>query len=93
MKSILIVDDIPANIKVLGEILKDDYRIYIATGGVKALEIAQREKPDLILMDINMPEINGYEVCRRLKADPETQSIPIMFLTASSEEKWVDALH
>jgi putative two-component system response regulator len=81
--TVLTVDDTPANIALLNELLKGDYRVRIATNGRKALEIAAAEpKPDLILLDIMMPEMDGYEVCRRLKADPTTRDVPVIFLTA-----------
>ncbi len=83
---VLIVDDVPANIKVLGEAIRDDYEILVATNGEKAIELATSErKPDLILLDIIMPDIDGYEVCRRLKEDPGTADIPIIFITSKSE--------
>ncbi len=83
---ILAVDDTPANLKLITDLLKPDYRLRIATGGAKALELAAREPlPELILLDIMMPAIDGYEVLRRLKADPVTAAIPVIFLTARSE--------
>jgi class 3 adenylate cyclase len=85
-KLILLVDDAPANIQVAREILKDEYRTRIATSGAKALELVKvAPQPDLILLDVMMPEIDGYEVCRRLKADPSTRDIPVLFLTAKTE--------
>ena len=85
-KTILIVDDTPANIAAALAILKDQYRTKVATSGAKALEHAgAADKPDLILLDVTMPEMDGYEVCGRLKADPETASIPVVFLTARTE--------
>jgi diguanylate cyclase (GGDEF)-like protein len=86
--SILIVDDIPANIKVLGESLKADYRIRLATDGEKALKMAtSTSPPDIILLDIVMPRMDGYEVCRRLKEDPTSRNIPVIFITAMTEEE------
>ncbi|MFC1500424.1 response regulator [Candidatus Zixiibacteriota bacterium] len=83
---ILVVDDQPENIDVLSGILKDEYQVKAAINGTKALEIATSDNPpDLILLDIMMPEIDGYEVCRRLKAEPATERIPIMFVTAMGE--------
>lgn len=80
---VLIVDDQPANIHALGKLIKDDYQVLAATSGAKALEIANsQEQPDLILLDIMMPEMDGYEVCRRLKASEHTHSIPVIFVTA-----------
>ena len=82
-KTILIVDDTPANIAAALAILKDQYRTKVATSGAKALEHAgAADKPDLILLDVTMPEMDGYEVCARLKADPKTAAIPVVFLTA-----------
>jgi CheY-like chemotaxis protein len=84
---LLLVDDVPLNIKVLIEALEDEYEIIIATSGERALRWASSEnQPDLILLDIMMPEMDGYEVCQRLKADPETAHIPVIFVTAMHEE-------
>jgi serine phosphatase RsbU (regulator of sigma subunit) len=84
-KLILIVDDTPTNIGVISGALKDSYRTKIATNGEKALALANaEEKPDLILLDIMMPGMDGYEVCTRLKADPATAEIPIIFLTGQT---------
>jgi len=85
-KVVLLVDDAPANIQVVNSILKDAYRIRVATNGPKALELAKgTPAPDLILLDIVMPEMDGYEVCSRLKAAPETRDIPVIFLTGKTE--------
>jgi putative two-component system response regulator len=84
-RSILIVDDTPENIDVLRGILSGRYTIRAATNGELALRIAARQKPGLILLDVMMPGMDGYEVCRRLKADPETAAIPIIFVTAKTE--------
>jgi serine phosphatase RsbU (regulator of sigma subunit) len=84
-KLILIVDDTPTNIGVISGALRDSYKTKVATNGAKALAIAaEEEKPDLILLDVMMPEMDGYEVCRRLKADPATSEIPIIFLTGQT---------
>lgn len=86
--SILIVDDIPDNIDILRGILKQDYKLKIATDGKKALKIAKgASKPDLILLDVMMPEMDGYEVCRQLKANYSTAEIPVIFVTAKGEVK------
>jgi CheY-like chemotaxis protein len=85
-KTILLVDDAPANIEVAREILKGTYKTRIATNGARALEAARvPPAPDLILLDVKMPEMDGYEVCRRLKQDPATRDIPVIFLTAMTE--------
>jgi CheY-like chemotaxis protein len=87
-KLILLVDDAPANLQIAREILKDAFRIRVATSGAKALEIVNVPPvPDLILLDVMMPEMDGYEVCTRLKADPATREIPVIFLTAMTEVK------
>src|SRR5688572_28794416 len=85
-KLVLLVDDAPENIQVAREILKDTFRTRVATSGVKALELVKvLPSPDLILLDVMMPEMDGYEVCRALKADPSTREIPVIFLTAKTE--------
>jgi CheY-like chemotaxis protein len=85
-KTILLVDDAPGNIEIAREILKGRYKTRIATSGAKALELVSvPPAPDLILLDIQMPEMDGYEVCRRLKLDPVTREIPVIFLTAMTE--------
>jgi signal transduction histidine kinase len=85
---ILIVDDTPTNIHVLNEALRANFRIKVATSGAAALAIANNpeSRPNLILLDIMMPEMDGYEVCRRLKKAPETQAIPVIFVTAKTDE-------
>jgi len=83
--TILIVDDTPDNLTVLHNLLKDRYRVKLATSGEKGLQIAQAEpQPDLILLDIMMPGMNGHEVCNILKREPATWDIPIIFLTGMS---------
>jgi diguanylate cyclase (GGDEF)-like protein len=84
--TVLIVDDMAANIEVLDSVLADEYEILFATNGADALEIAADQSPDLILLDVLMPDMDGYEVCARLKADPRTDDIPIIFITAMNEE-------
>lgn len=84
--TILVVDDVPSNIDVLVAILRSDYKVKAATSGERALALARASPPDLILLDIMMPGMDGYEVCRRLKADPKTSAIPVIFVTALSEE-------
>jgi two-component system sensor histidine kinase/response regulator len=80
--TILIVDDIATNIEVLAGALKDEYALKVAITGKKAIEIAQSFQIDLILLDIMMPVMDGYEVCRQLKANPATEHIPVIFLSA-----------
>jgi len=82
---ILIVDDTPANIKILNDLLRDTYRVSVATNGADALELISNEPPDLILLDIMMPEMDGYEVCQRLKDNESTRDIPVIFVTAMGE--------
>lgn len=85
--TILIVDDTPDNISLLCSLLGDRYRNKVATNGPKALKIAEATPhPDLILLDIMMPEMDGYKVCEALKANPKTRSIPVIFLTAKTQE-------
>ncbi|MFW9620150.1 MAG: HD domain-containing phosphohydrolase [Sulfurospirillum sp.] len=86
METILIVDDTPENLMILSEILKPFYKVKVANNGNKALNlIASGDMPDLILLDIMMPEVSGYEVCKKLKSDPLTRNIPIIFVTALTD--------
>jgi len=80
--SILIVDDETANLQLLRQILQDDYQVAFARTGQEALDHARQHHPNLILMDVMMPGMTGYEACRRLKADPQTAAIPVVFVTA-----------
>jgi PleD family two-component response regulator len=83
--SILIVDDVPRNIQVLVNILREkDYKISVALGGKKALEMVDIFLPDLILLDIVMPQPDGFHICRKLKASPKTKDIPVIFLSAKA---------
>jgi len=87
-RKLLIADDTPANIKVLGEALRKDYQIVVATNGINVLKIANSANPpDLILLDVMMPEMDGYEACKRLKANKLTSQIPVIFITAKSQEE------
>ena len=83
---IMVVDDTKANIDILIETLASDYKVGVAMDGESALEDIKTNLPDLILLDIMMPEMDGYEVCQRLKTDPSTKNIPIIFVTAKSDE-------
>lgn len=82
---ILIVDDIPDNINVLVHALKDDYRLAVATSGKGALQLLRKHAVDLILLDVMMPEMDGFETCERIKANEETRQLPIIFVTAAGE--------
>jgi diguanylate cyclase (GGDEF)-like protein len=83
---ILIVDDTPANIQVLADALRDDYRVKVATNGPTALDLARRDDgPDLILLDVMMPDMDGYEVMRRLKRSEATRNVPVIFITAKGD--------
>ncbi len=84
--NLLIVEDNPANLILLGEEFKNDYNIFVATSGEEALEQVESSPPDLILLDIVLPGIDGFEVCRRLKEIPGTSTIPIIFITAKNSE-------
>ncbi|MCG9728291.1 two-component system response regulator [Shewanella sp. Isolate13] len=83
--TILVVDDTPENIDILVGILGRDYRVKVAIDGPKALALASKTTPDLILLDVMMPGMNGYEVCKRLKQEPLTSHIPVIFVTALTE--------
>lgn len=85
-KQILVVDDTPANIDILLMVLGDLYQVCVATDGIQALEAIDREKPDLIILDILMPRMDGYEVCRRIRKDPDFKDIPIIFVTSLANE-------
>ena len=85
---VLIVDDTPENIQVLMAILCNDYLIIAARNGAKGLQLAASDPmPDLILLDIRMPGMDGYEVCQRLKSDPKTREIPVIFVTTMTAEE------
>src|SRR5262249_37528987 len=85
-KLVLIVDDTPTNIAVVSGALKDSFRTKVATNGQKALAIASdADKPDLILLDVTMPGLDGFEICRRLKANTSTRDIPVIFLTGRTD--------
>ena len=86
-QSVMIVDDTPANIEILSESLGDDYELFFAISGADALELIGADKPDLILLDIMMPGMDGYQLCAILKGDPATRDIPIIFVTAMIGEE------
>ena len=82
---LLLVDDEPTNLQVLRHILQEDFRLLFATDGARALQIAQQQRPDLVLLDVMMPQMDGYSVCQALKADRTTANIPVIFVTALTE--------
>lgn len=93
---ILIVDDVPTNIKILAESLQKEYQIKVSITGEEALQIAQETpQPDLILLDVMMPEMDGYETTRRIRSNPKFKSLPIIALTAKAmqgdREKCIEA--
>ena len=83
--TILIIDDEPANLRVLKQILQQDYRLIFAKSGSEALRLAHSKTPNLILLDIMMPDITGLEVCKQLKKDVATAKIPVIFVTALND--------
>lgn len=86
-KTVLVVDDTPANIQLLSGLLRGQYKVKAATNGAKALQIAAGvPAPDVIILDVMMPEMDGYEVCRRLRGDASTASIPVVFVTGNTDE-------
>jgi len=86
-QTVLVVDDEATNIKVLSSVLSDEVNVIFATKGETALKLAVAKQPDLVLLDIMMPEMDGYEVCKRLKQDPAIQHIPVIFVTARDAEQ------
>src|SRR3954463_3422663 len=87
-RSILAVDDTPENLTVISGVLRPHYTVKVAPGGERALQIAfSDDPPDLILLDIMMPDMDGYEVLRRLQAEPKTEGIPVLFVTARDQEE------
>ena len=86
-QTVMIVDDTPANIEILCESLGDDYELIFATSGMDALELIRADKPDLLLLDVMMPGMDGYQLCTILKGDPATRDIPVIFVTAMCQEE------
>src|ERR1700690_4051786 len=85
---ILLVDDTEANLRVLGPMLRaEGWAVAAATRGEQALQIIAQRRPDLVLLDVMMPEMDGFEVCRRLRADPATRDLPVLFITALTDEE------
>jgi putative two-component system response regulator len=85
--TVLVVDDMPANLQLMSELLRPHYQVRIAASGAQALRVAERSAPDLILLDVMMPDMDGYEVCRQLKANAQTRDVPVLFLTAKLEDE------
>ncbi|MBJ6749070.1 response regulator [Geomonas anaerohicana] len=85
-KTLLVVDDTIDNLIILYKVLRSEYQVIGANSGIEALRLVQTAAPDLILLDIMMPEMDGYEVCRQLKQDPRLQDIPVIFISALNEE-------
>ena len=86
-KIVLIVDDMATNIEILDSVLNGEYEVLFATNGRDALEIAKQQVPDLILLDVIMPEMDGYKVCSELKCNEKTRDIPVIFVTANNQEE------
>lgn len=86
-KHILIVDDVTTNLKMAADVLQNDYRLSMAKSGMQALEFLKKAKPDLILLDIHMPEMDGYETLEAIKSNPDTASIPVVFLTVDNQRE------
>jgi len=87
-QTVLVVDDVPDNINLLCEVLKDDYRLKVALNGIEALDIVlSDDPPDIVLMDVMMPFMDGYEACKRMKMDLRSRGIPVIFVTAWGEEQ------
>ncbi|MCK6410704.1 MAG: response regulator, partial [Thauera sp.] len=86
LATLLVVDDTPANLGLMAGLLNPEYRVKLANSGARALDLAQREPPDLVLLDVMMPEMDGYAVCRHLKSDPRTRDVPVIFVTALHDE-------
>lgn len=87
-QTVLIVDDTAENIQVVSSLLRGQYKVKAAKSGEKALSIAATHPPpDLIILDVIMPELNGYEVCQRLQSDPSTAAIPVIFLSGNTEQE------
>ena len=82
---LLIVDDQPVNIQALYQVFAHDHQVFMATSGAQALQLCREKQPDLLLLDIQMPGMDGYEVCRQIKADPELAALPVVFVTAHSD--------
>jgi len=89
-ETILIIDDTEANIEILHGLLSEEYDIMVALNGAYGLSLAEEQQPDIILLDIVMPDIDGYEICRSLKSSDRTESIPVIFITAEADEASIE---
>lgn len=85
--TVLVVDDEPFNLSLMGEILGKDYNVQLIDNSPKAIELAFADPPDLILLDVMMPEMDGFEACRRLMSNPATSHVPVIFITSKNEIK------
>ena len=85
--TVLVIDDMPAHLMLTSALLHERYHVRVATSGAQALKIVEQALPDLILLDVMMPDMDGYEVCRRLKGDPNTRDVPVLFLSANSQDE------
>ncbi|MFD1009127.1 diguanylate cyclase domain-containing protein [Oceanisphaera ostreae] len=83
---ILIVDDQPVNIRVLHQVFRGEFEVLMATSGEQAISLCQELRPDIVLLDVVMPGLSGHDVCRRLKADPDTRDIPVIFVTSQNQD-------
>ena len=86
-KHILIVDDVTTNLKLAAEVLQEHYKLSMAKSGQQAIQFLEKAKPDLILLDIRMPEMDGYQTLERIKANPNTANIPVVFLTVDDQRE------
>jgi putative two-component system response regulator len=86
-RTVLVVDDTPQNLSLISDLLESHYQVKLASGGERALAIISANPPDLILLDIMMPGMDGYEVCRRLKDNPASKEIPVIFVTSLADSE------
>jgi len=93
MKTILIIDDDEVNVNTLMDLLDDKYDILASLDGQDGIELLEEERVDLILLDIVMPKLNGFEVCKKLKNDEKTKNIPVIFITANIDKESINKAH
>ena len=86
LPTLLVVDDTPANLSLMAGLLHQEYRVKLANSGARALDLAQREPPDLVLLDVMMPKKSGFEVCQEIRSDPEMAGVRILMLTAKGRD-------